>query len=406
MEWAWRLRILAWKEVLEAIRDRRTIGLMALSALLLPVLGLFVSGLKAQQQALVAIIDCDGGFEAQVLSKKLLKAYAERPGFKAHVLNATCSPPRGYVFTILIPAGFSRNVTDVNSPVIVMYYRLVGSVAAVEAENIANNVLAEYSKQVARRRVSMLAAMAGVVLKDPDLVLYPVRVVTETVTVTGVAAEAGLEQRVYAARFLSFAVFFVLNPAAVAVVDALVGERERGTAEMLASSPLRPRELVLGKMVGGLVLAVMAAAIDAVGVLAYLYLVSGGAGVAGLGADLALVHAVETLLAVVVTAALAIPIALRAPTPRAATMGALLITGIATAIFFASFFVDLDRLPQAIQAVLYIIPYSHVAMAIYSYALGEPFRSLLHTLAVIVAAIAAVTIAAKLYRPDVFVRQV
>jgi ABC-2 type transport system permease protein len=401
---AWRLRAIAWKELLEALRDRRTIGLMALSAMLLPVLGLFVSGLRGAQQAPIAIVVCDTGPEAEVLSSLLARAYSERRGFVVSVVEG-CKLSGNYVFAIVIPWGLTENATSIDRPVVVKYVRVVGSVAANEAESIADSVLAEYSKTLARRRVSLLAQLADVNITDPDNVLYPVRVKVETVTAGGAPAQPGLEERVTMARFLSFAVFFVLNPAAVAVVDALVGERERGTAEMLAASPLRPRELVLGKMVGGLILALMAAAIDATGVLAYLVLVS-GQGVKGLGPDLALVHAVQTLLAVMVTAALSVPVALRAPTPRSATMGALLVTGAATAIFFASFFVDFDQLPPALQLALYLIPYSHIAMAIYSYAVGEAARTLLHTCVTIAAAAVSIALAARLYRAEIFVRQV
>ncbi len=397
------LRVLAWKEVLETVRDRRTLGLMALSAMLLPVLGLLVSGLRAQQQAIVVVSLCDNGVEARVLASMLVEELSKAPGLKP--IETRCSLPSGYVFAVLIPSGFTDNATSIGKPVVVKYYRLVGSVAASQAESIVNNVLYEYSDRLARRRVSAIASMAGVKV-DPGLVLHPVRVVSETVTATGAPAAPALEARASVARFLSFAVFLVLNPAAVAVVDALVGERERGTAEMLAASPLRPRELVAGKMVGGIVLALMAAGIDALAVVAYMLLVGGGLELQGLGPDLAAVHALETLLAVAVTAALSAPIAVRAPTPRSATMGALIVTGLATGIFFASFFVDFDRLPPALEAALYTIPYTHVALAIYSYALGDRIRSLLHSLAVVAVTLAAVALASKLYSPESYVRQV
>ena len=326
------------------------------------------------------------------------------PGFTPTV-KWNCELPEDYVFAVIVPEGVGTNASRIDSLIILEYRRLVGSVAAQQAETIANNVLSRISQELARNRVELLAREAGVDLPDPDIVLYPIRIRVERVTVTGEKAPVGLEERITIARFLSFAVFFVLNPAAVAIADAFVGERERGTAELLAASPLRPRELVLGKLAGGLLLAVMAAAIDAAGVLAYLY-IAGLMGFKGLGADLALVHAVETLLAVVVTAALAAPVSIAAPTPRSATMGSMMITGIATAIFFASFFVDLDKLPVILQAILYMAPYTHTAIAIQSYALGDSVRALLHTLAILAYTAVALLVAVKVYDPEKFVRQV
>ncbi len=395
---------------METLRDRRTIGLMALSALLLPALGLLIAGLQSQQVSLVVIENCDGGNESLVIVEKLYNAFKSSRVFDPVIVNATggedCDPPvEGYVFAIIIPQGFTENATSIDRPVLVEYRLLVGSVAASRAEGIANNVLYEYSQDKARNRVLFLALKAGVEV-DPNIVLHPVRVVKETVTAGGEAAPPGLQERIAIARFLSFSVFFVLNPAAIAVADSFIRERERGTAELLASSPLRGYELVAAKIAGGIVLSLIAAGVDALAVLAYIVLVSSSpVAFTALTPDLALMHAVEILLAVLVTASLSAPIALTAPTPRSATLGTTLLTGLATAVFFASLFVDIDKLPQTVQAPLLLIPYTHTVLAITSYALGDYTASALHSIVLVAVSVVFIALAAKLYTPEKYVRR-
>ncbi len=396
-----RLLLLAWKEVIDYLRDTRTLVLMALSAMVLPLLGILVMGLQSQQKIVAVVAVCDEGAWAEKLARMVEKELASH-GVKVVRVN-TCKPLPGVELGLLIPRGFSDNVTRLGSPVVVRVYALVGSTGAARARSILDIVLHRFSEEVARARVAILAEKAGVKV-DADLVLHPLRVLEEQVTVTGQPAPPSLAVRASMARFLAFAVFFVLNPATISLADAFAGERERRTAEMLAASPLRPIELVLGKIAGSLVVAAVAAALDAMGVIAYLLVLGLQGLVVGLELDLALFHAFSTLVAVLASAGLAAPIAVIAPTPRAATIGASVVTAAATAVFFSALFIDFNRLPLLIQAVLNVVPYTHVAMAITSYALGEKLLPFIHLLVALAMTGGGVIVAAKLYDPERFVR--
>ena len=93
------------------------------------------------------------------------------------------------------------------------------------------------------------------------------------------------------------------------------------------------------------------------------------------------------------------------PGRRAATMVASLVTGAATLIFFATLFVDLTSLPPIIKVALYAIPYTHTALAILSYALGNTITAFLHTMLVAGLTVVAIYAAASLYRPDRLVKR-
>ncbi len=396
-----RLKLLAWKEVLDTIRDTRTLALMALSAMILPVLGLLIAGLQSQQQVRVLVKVCDESSEAWRVAR-LLSSYlasnriiVNTTGCRSQISMTT------YDASLVIPRGFGANVSSIDKPVIVYVRELVGSTSAMRARMLIEDFFFRLSEKIAVRRIKELAVTAGVNV-SANTILHPLRIVEVKVTATGKPAPRGLALRVEAARFLAFAVFFVLNPAIMSIADTFAGERERRTAEMLASSPLTPVELILGKLAGGLVVALIASALDATGVLAYMGL--GGLSVSGLGVDLALFHALATLVAVMVSAGLTAPIAVAAPTPRSATIGASLVSGVATAVFFSILFIDVSRLPTIIQYVLYAIPYTHIAVSILNYALGYRLESILHILVAIVFGAVGVVAAAKIYSPERFVR--
>ncbi|ALL01625.1 ABC-type Na+ efflux pump, permease component [Pyrodictium delaneyi] len=396
----YRLAVLVKKEALEFLRDRRSLVLMAVSAFLFPVLGLLVTGLKTQQVALVAIVVCDTGAPAEELAQQLYTAFNESPGFSAMMEHGPpCTPPSQAVATIVIPEGFSRNATSIDSPVIVELYRVVGNPAAEDAVQLAYSVMGRFSQSIAAQRVETLARLAGKQV-ETDYVLHPLRVVSQTVTETGQKAPPELQERAAVARFLAFSVFFILNPAAIAVADSITRERERGTGELLAITPLSGVELVLGKTLGSLTAALIAGSLDIVAVIAYAEMTAASA-----TAGLILFHAVQVALAVMVTAAITMLVTMVVPGQRAASLTASSVTGAAVMVFFSTLFVDINTLPAWIKALLYLIPYTHTAQAIETYALGDEGMALIHTSIIAALTIVSIAAAARLYRPERLVKR-
>jgi ABC-2 type transport system permease protein len=399
-----RVRTLAWKEVLEFIRDRRVIVLMALSAFLFPVLGLLVAGFKAQQQAAVAIIVCDSGDAAESFAELAARTVNATEGLYAVIIrSANCSLDSlnltGYVAYLAIPRGFTANATSLDKPVIVRFYKLVGSAAAQDAENAVWSAVWSFSEQLAEHRVTLLAAKANVTVKPADI-LHPLKLVTTAVTPAGKPASQAAIALAEAARFLAFSVFFVLNPAAIAVADAVAREREMGTGELIAVAPVSGVEFILGKSAGALAVSAVAAALDLAGALAYIRLV----GLANI-TSLAWFHALQVILAVLVTASITTLATILIPGRRAASLIASIVTGLATLIFFASLFIDFTKLPLKAKILLYLIPYTYNVEAILSYALNQTERAATYTLALAAITLAALAAAARAYRPDRLVKR-
>ena len=390
-----RVRSLAWKDALELLRDRRSLALMVVSAFLFPLLGVLVTGLKSQQKALVAVEVCDSGGEAEELASLIVEALRSYSPFNVTRVKAgSCRAVPGAVLTVAIPEGFSGNASSLGRRAVVLLYRLVGSAAANDAENIVRAAVSTFSRKLAVARVEELARRAGLTL-EPDTVLDPVALRSATVTAAGAAAPPSLEERAEAARFLAFAVFFVLNPAAVAVADTVARERETGTGELLAITPLTGFEFVMGKTLGSLAAVAVAGGLDLLAAAAYGVAVQGAA--AGLG--LALFHALQTVMAVLVTVAVTVLATMLVSGQRAATMLSSMVTGSAMIVFFTALFIDFNTLPTTVRALLYLVPYTHTVLAIEAYALGSAGAAALHTGMLAALTLAALAAAARLYAP-------
>jgi len=398
-----RISALASKDAREFIRDRRTIALMVISAFLFPLLGLMVAGLKTQQKALVAINICDEGAYAEALANLVREYIIKYTPFNITVVHnaSNCGAVPGATVTLMIPRDFSVNASLLGRPVIVRLYKLVGSPAAADAESVINTALSVFSRVVATERVKRLSEMAGLRL-NPDYVLEPVRIVSEAVTKTGAIAPPEAEEKAEIARFLAFAVFFVLNPAAIAVADAVARERESGTGEILAVTPLRGTEFVMGKTLGSMAAVAIAGSLDLVAALAYGYAVLAGSVTP---ISVALFHSLQTILAILVTVSITIFATLLVPGQRTATLLASLITGTAMLIFFSALFVDIQALPAPIKAIMYMVPYTHTVLAIQSYALGGTVRALEHSLVVVLLSLGLFIGSAHVYKPDRLVKR-
>lgn len=396
-----RVTALAWKDALEFLRDRRSIGLMIVSAFLFPLLGLLVTGLKAQQAAPVTILLCDNGSIAEEIANLIKKSLESLGSFNVTVKKApSCRPVAGAVATIAIPQGFSSNITSVDRRGYILLYKAIGNPAADEASAAAAMVVNSFSEKLAMQRVEVLAKRAGIEVQ-PDTVLHPLELKTLGVTPTGSPASPQEEARASAARFLAFSVFFVLNPAALAVADAVSRERESGTGEVLAITPLTGLEFVSGKALGSLAAALLAGGIDLVAAAAYAFLT----GFKGADIQLVALHAAETMLAIIVTMGFTVLATLLVPGQRAATLVTSMITGLAVMVFFSVLFVDIAALPASIRLLLYLVPYTHTALAIESYALGETATALLHTIVLVAATLVSLAAAALVYRPERLVKK-
>jgi ABC-2 type transport system permease protein len=396
-----RLSAILHKEALEYLRDKRTIVLMIVSAFLLPALGVLSTGLRTQQLASVTVAVCDEGTYANTLVGLIESSIRRR--LPNAVINTARDCGEGYDagsdLIVVIPSGFSANLTQIGLRATILVYRAVGSVASEEALLAVKEAVYQLSRIVTQERIEELVKRAGAET-SVESVMEPLILKEVSVTPEGIPAAPELEARAYISRFLAFSIFFLLNPAAIAVADSIAREREAGTGELLSIAPLRPWELIVGKAIGSLTAALIAGAIDVVAVGAYLKLA-----VAYVGTGIVAFHALHVILSVIVTAAMVMVLTLLIPGRRAGAVITSLVTGTAILAFFSALFVDVERLPTVLRIVLYLIPYTHSAAALLKLSLGRGMEALIHTLTLVAVSALAMLAATAIYTPERMARR-
>ena len=386
-----KLWVLLWKELLDLARDRKTLAATVLLPLVsMPLLALTTSYFAGQQEAVVYIVDKDGGVgclgsyctNSSALASRiagLVKNYVPS-GMKVDVRVSGEKPRMGYDVMVVLLPGFTANLTSLDKVALVEIAKNIGSSKADQLYGTCLSALATVSEEFSRMKVKYLAEASGI-KADPEAVLHPVKQLQILVTPGGAPAEKKEEFRVWSARFLAFALAFIVMPPTVFITDSIAGERERKTLETLLVAPISRRLILSAKLLASSVLGLVAALADVVGVVVFFVML--GAPVM-LDPKLLAVHAGDVALTIFVTSALIIPVVSRADTARSAQAASSLITTMAIVVFFAMLAVDIYRLPAYVKFPLYIIPYTHSALIIYNYVIGSKALMLVHVAVLLV----------------------
>ncbi len=243
---------IAWvvfrKEIVDALRDRRTLAVLLVSSVLLgPLLVLALSQVVAS-------------LEARADKRELLvQGIAHAPGLKNFIERQTFTlkaPPADYEAqlrrsalgdpVLVIPAGFEAALLAGDQPAVELVYDS-GNRQSQAAVGRIQQLVSGY----ARERGLLSLALRGV---SPQ-VMEPLRVEPHDL--------ASDQSR--ATQFTSMLPFFVimamLSAAMNAALDTTAGERERGSLEPLLGNPASRFALVIGKWAAvaslGMLIAVM-----------------------------------------------------------------------------------------------------------------------------------------------------
>ncbi|MEM2202864.1 MAG: ABC transporter permease subunit [Sulfolobales archaeon] len=383
------MRPLIWKEFLELVRDYRTLAALgALPLIMLPLLGFMSTYLQSLEQGALLIVNRDSStgsignitIESSDISEYISRSMVSK-GYSVYI-GETSSPIDA---VLIIPQGFSKNLSSLVDRAYVEIQRIPGSPRADRLLSDLYSVLQELSTHVSNLKIGLLASRAEI-NANPESIRDPV-VVLLTTYITPTGEEIGYEQalRIYVARLLAFSLIFVATPATTYVVDSILGEKERRTLEVLLMAPLRRRDLILAKAFSSSLVGLFAAAIEIIAVVIFLQILAHGAlGTSVYDPQLVLLSAFVVYLTILSTLALSLPIIVRSATVRSAQIASSIITVIASSIFFSALFVDIDRLPTSVSIPMMILPYTHSVLAIRLFSLGDITGSMTHLLALAV----------------------
>jgi ABC-2 type transport system permease protein len=241
-----RIKAIAVKESLQIVRDPRSLMI----ALLIPLMQMFMLGYGVNLDV-KHIPVCAYDREGSQQSQGLLQRFAASPYFSLQKVahnyaeitsdldDGTCK------LAIVIPAGFSQGLNDAGNGTVQALIDGTDSNTANLAANYARAVISGFSSDL---QLQSVQRKGGTV---------------QTLTPVDVQARVWFNEDLESRNFIV--------PGIVALVMAIVGaqltsltiarEWERGTMELLISTPIKPMELMLGKLLPYFVIGLIDAAI-------------------------------------------------------------------------------------------------------------------------------------------------
>lgn len=227
-------RIVYAKEMIDALRDRRTLLVVLLSSVLLgPLVLIALSGLVASLEARaekreVFIVGIEHAPSLRNFLERQTSVVRDAPAdYEAQLRNASLGDP-----VIVVPSGFEEGLLRGEMPTL----ELVSDSANKQAESGVGRVQ-RLLQAFSRERAMLGLALRGV---SADL-LEPLEIAERDLASTQTRATQ------LTGMLPFFVLLAVLYGALSAALDTTAGERERGSLEPLLMNPAAPLALVLGK---------------------------------------------------------------------------------------------------------------------------------------------------------------
>lgn len=329
MKWR-RVKAIVVKESLQIVRDPRSLMI----ALLIPLLQMFLLGYGISLD-IKQIPLCAYDNEGSQTSQDLLRRFSSSPYFSLQG-QATSYAEVGRSLddgrcsiAIVIPSGFSKRLNDTGQGLVQALLDATDTNTASLAAGYASAVIANYSAAVQLQTIQQRGASV------------------QTLTPVEVRARVWFNEDMVSRNFII--------PGVVALVMAIIGsqlssltiarEWERGTMELLVSTPIQPLELMLGKLLPYFVVGMVDACICLA--LAVFWFE-----VPFRGTLSALFFTTGLFLTVVLCIGYYVSVSIRSQV--GASQVALLLTMLPTTLL-SGFSFPIDQMPAAVQAVTYIV---------------------------------------------------
>ena len=250
------VRLVAKKEIIDMMRDRRTI----ITALVVPLLsfplmfgaiGYFAN--PTSNPSPVLLINHDSGN----VSSSVMQAMSSTPGLvisEETSTNITAALQGGrYDVVTVIPAGFTSAINSGGRANVTLYFDPGNGRAAIGV-SLISGVLAHVSNTIASARLQE----KGVTQAD----LSPIGVAR-----TPVGRVQSVGTTIAASLFPTFLLYFTFLGGFYFMVDDIAGEKERRSLEALFTLPPSRTEFFLGKYLVAFTLSMITAALGLIGTL-------------------------------------------------------------------------------------------------------------------------------------------
>ncbi len=398
------LYVVLWKEIKELLRDRRTILMVVLTPILtLPLMGIALVYLPSIQEVTVAILDEDRVSatvgDLTISSHDIVDLIERYLVLYGYIVVKDGNSSAQVV--LRIPAGFIANLTSYEYQASAVLVKRLGSPRVDQAVSYIEGLLNYVSRVVSEAKVKALGRLANITVR-PEAVLSPIAVRTYLLTPSGMPAGTAEELKLYLGRVLALSLAFVTTPAATYIADSLVGEKERRTLEKLLSTPISRSSLIVGKsiaasliglvgggssVIGGLLLYIAPALMYSADILKFV------------SPEVFAVLFCSSYISILVSLSISLPVVLRSPSIRSASLSSTLLIGVASVVYIASLFMNLDELKMPLALVL-AIPYASLASAVVRASLGEYLKAVTYLTYSLAISLLLILLSTKLLDPE------
>lgn len=260
-----RIRAIAAKELKDALRDRRTIlAMIVIPIIVLPVLMFLPAFLASPERnpVRIAVIQSDNtsdDFLASLASNQILIVRIGRDE------NITRLIQNGdYELGMALPHDFSRILEAPDQIATITIFVDQSSARGTIALSLVQDAITKYTNKIVSERL----AKTGL----PPEALTPIQTDVHAVTVTGAGA-------IFLAILLPlFLGIYAVTGAMYFIMDTTAGEKERKTLEALLTMPATRTEIVLGKFLIAVLIALVSALLAILGMGGGVMLLSGAVG--------------------------------------------------------------------------------------------------------------------------------
>ncbi|MBX7059574.1 MAG: ABC transporter permease [Leptospirales bacterium] len=329
-----RLLAMAWKEWLHIRRDARTLYIALIMPSVLVLLFGYAVNFDVDRIAL-GVLDLDGTQASRALTMRLGAGDWFLPHNYLSQAELSDAIEHGQIkIALLIPAGFARRLERGEDQAIGAFVDGSDNNAAAIGVNYLQLFVLDYSRRVTLQRLDRFGVrLQGGIQLTPRILYNP-----------------DLRSRHFALPGLIVIALAVI--AALLSSLTIAREWERGSMEQLIATPVRPHEIVLGKIVPYAVIAVVQT-LAATALATWLF------DVPFRGSLLSLLVAATAFAIVTLGIGVMLSAALRAQLPA---MQAALMSSLLPALFLSGFVFPIESMPAPPRALSYIVPARHLIL--------------------------------------------
>ena len=368
------------KEVKEMVRDPKILLSMIIVPLLMfPLMGFAVqTSVESAEQSIeetsIALINQDQGAVAISLENYLALFNFTVTHFNEMTIDQALTQVQDSNFTnlVIIPSGFSQNITEGGSASLTVYtpFSGGGGIGAASQSSVIRSVLYNFENAIVDQRIK-----EGFPGANTTEILNPI-VWNEKSIVKGTSADVSpdvlfslmMSQSIAMPVGIMTLLIFAMQLAATAVAS----EKEEKTLETLLTMPINRTIILAGKLTGSIIVALVGALAYLIGFSYYMGSFTGmmgtnsvDLGALGLAPTVAsyVILGVSLFMALLSALALAISLSVFAEDVRGAQalVGPLSILFIFPMVF--TMFTDINALPFPLSIILLAIPFTHSMIA-------------------------------------------